>query len=88
MHNPYTSTYIEAIVVQVEDVLGVLFRLEQAPEARNDDLQEVRHLHVQGLRDDLQHLKTKCSTVRIDTTKNKTTRRQVFSDAWIRRVFE
>lgn len=54
----YTAAaYIEAVVVvQVEDVLGVLLGLEQAPKARDDNLEEVRHLHVQRLRNDLQHL--------------------------------
>lgn len=52
------NAYIEAVAVQVEDVLGVLLGLEQAAESRDDDLEEVGHLHVQGLRDDLEHLKS------------------------------
>lgn len=48
-------THVEAVAVQVKNVGGLL-RLEQAPEARDDDLEEVRHLHVQGLGDDLQNL--------------------------------
>lgn len=55
------APHLEAFALKLKNIVGRWrLILEETAEPQNDDLQEVGHLHVESLRNDLQHLLRVC----------------------------